>query len=364
MNKEISDFRFQISDLQSTIYNINFAIILLLPFVLLMNNSCFADDPHPYHTDLQCSDCHTMHYSEGGAPIKTPSGESYAGPSEFLIRADSVNLLCLSCHDSGTGGINGAPDVWGVASYETPVLKRAAGSFQGSVGVISHKGHSLGVVKDIAPGSNPIVTFPTGLTCVSCHDAHGNGNYRSLKSNVGNGTHLKVSYINGIYSGSSSIFQVELNPTSIHYSTRNIQYRRDTPVDGLSQWCKGCHTNFHGTGGEINDSGILLGDNNATNSAWVQHPITGVTMSQAVKNQHLDSSAWFNEKLKSRLPVVSPSNQIPGTNTNSDNQVACITCHKAHGSTNPFGLIYDNPLSPNREDGTSLMQSCQQCHNK
>jgi cytochrome c553 len=251
----------------------------------------------------------------------------------------------------------------GVASYESTNLKRAAGAIQSAVGVAANKGHSLGVTNETAAGSNPIVTFADGLTCVSCHDAHGNDNYRNLQSSVGNATSIKVTFQNAAYSGVSSIFQVAVNPTSIHYSTGNIQYRKDNTVDGLSQWCKGCHTNFHGSGGDPNVGGTPTGDTNSADAEWLRHPTIDVTFAEGVTNQHIDSSGWFSD-YASRLPVVSTSNQIPGTSSTSDNQVACITCHKAHGSSNKYALIFDNPTTTDLEDGTSMYQSCQQCHNK
>ena len=336
-------------------------VYFLLLFILF-HNPCFAGDFHKSGT-LLCSDCHTMHYSEGGQPMRTPSGEFYPGPSPFLIRAESVNLLCLSCHDGGVGGSNGAPDVMGIASYESASLKRAGGAFQSTVGVAAHKGHNLGVANETAPGSNPPVVFPTGLTCVSCHDPHGNDNYRNLKISVGNSTSLNVTYDNIAYQGTASILQVVLNPASAHYSTSNIEYRRDTNVDGLSQWCKGCHTNFHAPAGDPSVGGSATGDNNSSDSEWLRHPTIGVTMSMGVANQHIDANGWFSN-YASRLPVVSPSNQIPGSSASSDNQVGCMTCHKAHGSPNTSGLIYDNASTNNLEDGISLYQSCQQCHNK
>lgn len=348
---------------QFTAHSLQYSVITLLTINCILltgfSISCFAQGLHTEHEDLQCSDCHTMHYSEGGQPVTTPSGESYAGPSAYLIRADTINMLCLSCHDSGTGGTNGAPVVRGVASYESSVLKRAGGFFQKPMGIASHKGHSLGVLNETAPGSNPPVTFPSGLTCVSCHDPHGNGNYRGLKTSVGNETHLKVSFINGIYSRQSSIFQNNLRPTSLHYSTGNIRYTHDDKEDGLSHWCQGCHSDIHSPLGKFNRSRPL---DNYSGSSEFYHPTMGVTLSQAMMNKLIIVSGWFNNRYSSRVPVVSPGNQIPGTDMNSDNQVGCMTCHKAHGSNNKAGLIYDDPQTAALEDGTSLNQTCQQCH--
>jgi predicted CXXCH cytochrome family protein len=84
-------------------------------------------------------------------------------------------------------------------------------------------------------------------------------------------------------------------------------------------------------------------------------------MARGVANRHVDASHWFSS-LGSRVPVVSPSGTIPGTGGTSDNQVFCGSCHKAHGSSHRAGLIFDDETTAIPEDGTSLVQTCQQCH--
>lgn len=106
--------------------------------------------------------------------------------------------------------------------------------------------------------------------------------------------------------------------------------------------------------------GSLTGDTN-TGSPWLRHPTRDVTMARGVTNKHVDGSHWFSS-LTSRVPVVSPSGVVPGTSGTSDNQVFCGSCHKAHGSEHRAGLIYDDESTAAAEDGTALMQTCQQCH--
>ena len=53
-------------------------------------------------------------------------------------------------------------------------------------------------------------------------------------------------------------------------------------------------------------------------------------------------------------------------------QVSCVTCHKAHGSDNAFGLIFDNRTTTALEDTTvgtgmrtaSVRLTCKHCHDK
>jgi hypothetical protein len=157
--------------------------------------------------------------------------------------------------------------------------------------------------------------------------------------------------------------QIATTPMSVHYDAGNIRYRQAlTGITdfGLSEWCGGCHGNYHGAGGSQNMGGSPTGDTNAGNP-WLRHPTRDVTLSRGVTNKHVDASHWFST-LSSRVPVVSPSGAIPGTSGSSDNQVFCGSCHKAHGSTNRAGLIFDDETTAIPEDGTSLMQTCQQCH--
>ena len=72
-------------------------------------------------TGLVCSDCHTMHYSEGGT---TPSGAG-GGPAGHLLLQSNVTDLCLSCHSDPTKG----PDVFN-ATDELPGGDFAPGGTQ------------------------------------------------------------------------------------------------------------------------------------------------------------------------------------------------------------------------------------------
>jgi hypothetical protein len=150
-----------------------------------------------------------------------------------------------------------------------------------------------------------------------------------------------------------------------HYAVDNILYRQ-TQVGGtdfgLSEWCSGCHGDYHGIGGSGNMGGSTTGDANA-GSPWLRHPVRGVTMAQGVTNKHIDPGHWFDTaSVKSRIPVVSASGVVPGTSAGSDNQVFCGSCHKAHGSNHRAGLIYDDDATVVPEDGNSMIQTCQQCH--
>jgi hypothetical protein len=285
-----------------------------------------------YHakTTLVCSDCHVMHYSQthtyGGAP-----GQNFptlvGGPNAFLLRRPrDSSQICLACHDGRTD----APDVRGANSAGT--FFRAAGQLNvlGDGAAVEGTGHTIGSPAPAPGGGTPWNgNATTGLLCSHCHATHGNTYYRNLVTNPGTATGITMTYMTGTtYDNISTIQQSAKTPLTDHYKVENIRYRRTT--SGLSLWCRGCHdytTNF----GHPYDTDI---------------PNSDVT------------TRWF-ESHASRVPVVSTNQTIPGT----DNRVFCLSCHKAHGSTNTQGQLWDDRTTTALEDGLSINDTCNQCHN-
>ncbi len=316
-----------------------------------------AGDFH-YVDSLVCSDCHVVHYSEshqmGGAtspdPILAPGG-----PFRYLLKT-SQSALCLACHDGRTD----VPDVRGPHANN---YVRAAGPLNvvGDGASIEGSGHTMGSTAAPPGGTwtNP------GLSCQHCHATHGNAYYRNLVPNPGTTTGKAVTYMTGsAYTGTPAVQQSAVAPMATHYATGNIRYRQaqaGTGDFGLSEWCSGCHGDYHGIGGAANMGGSTAGDTG--NARWLRHPTRDVTMAEGVTNKHVSSTRWF-AALASRVPVVSPGGTIPGIAGSSDNEVFCGSCHKAHGSTNRKGLIFDDDATATAEDGTALMQTCQQCHDQ
>ena len=303
---------------------------------------------------LLCSDCHVMHYSESHAITGAATPDALlasGGPFPKLLK-NTQSQLCLACHDGKTD----APDVLGA---NTGTYVRAAGRLNVNGDGNEGTGHTIGSTTAPPGGTwtNP------GLQCTHCHDKHGNGYYRNLLPNPGIATGRTVTYMTGqAYTGSVAIQQVASSPMTTHYAASNVLYRQSQVGSsdfGLSEWCGGCHGDYHGAGGAQNMGGSLGGDTGGLR--WLRHPTRDVTMAEGVTNRHIDINHWFSS-LNSRVPVVSPSGTIPGTASGSDNEVFCGSCHKAHGSPNRKGLIFDNETTATAEDGTSLNQTCQQCH--
>ena len=288
-----------------------------------------------YHvgSTLICSDCHVMHYSEAhslaGGPPSTVVPLGGGGPFPKLLRQDK-SQLCLACHD----GLTNVPDVLGDFSG---TYLRAAGQLNKETDSPG-TGHTIG---SIAPASGAGTQWngnaTTGLLCSHCHATHGNAYYRNLSTNPGNATGVTITYMTGAtYDGSSVVQQIANSPLSSHYSVQNILYRRATQTSGLSVWCQGCHDYTTSTTKHPSDKPIPMSSS--------------------------DPSFQWDAPHASRVPVVSPSQVIPGL----DNLVFCLSCHKAHGSTHVSAELWDDMTTPALEDGLlplGMDNTCLQCHN-
>jgi len=324
--------------------------LLLVAFLPLL---AVAGDYHTGST-LVCSDCHVMHYSQShgynadGTGSFTPLGGS--GPYEYLLRND-VNDLCLTCHD----GSSYAPDVLGV---NTNSYVREAGALNRLGDGTEATGHTLDATTT-APGSSPAWNNPDGLECVDCHQPHGyhplGNSYRNLYYAPGNETYpgVLVDYSTGTQTDTVAVYQVANTPMSNHYATSNVWFNEPDPTgSAYADFCKGCHTNVHGAKG-----GTELGG--ATGEGWVRHPTNDADIG-AIGGGHSNLGVYLSMTNKVKVMAAggdwdNPTNPTP----------SCMTCHKAHGNQNAFGLIYmsgTGTVTEEGDDGTSAKDLCKQCH--
>jgi hypothetical protein len=329
-------------------------LLVIAVLVACLPLAVIAGDYHT-GTTLNCSDCHVMHFSQAHSYTDS-TGAGSAGtdwtslgstPQAGLLRND-VNSLCLTCHN----GQSTAPDVLGA---NTLTYVRQAGALNQDGDGASANGHTLDQVAT-APGGT-WTTGAGGLQCAQCHEPHGVGsNYRNLRTNPGGATGVSVTYTTGTTNVTTTDVWQTSGPDSTiqkHYATSNIRFNEPTTTaSAYANFCKGCHTNFHGTQG-----GSELGGTGGTD--WIRHPTADANIGEVGDATH-SAYATFSGHTNN-VQVMSASGTWPAT----DNTPSCMSCHKAHGNQNAFGLIHmsgSGTITEEGDNGTTVKALCKQCH--
>lgn len=320
-----------------------------------------AGDYHQGAT-LRCSDCHVMHFSQSHG--YDPAGLSgWAplgwGPNRALLR-NRPNDLCLACHD----GVGQAADVLGAANTGSqPGIVRLGGYLNrlGVEGIASH-GHTLDSL-DPAQGSSPQWKpedqngFGVGLACINCHEPHGRvsashptgSQYRNLREEVGNSIGRWVTY--NASPGLNDLSRDVYMRTALSYDESDIDWNEpDNRESAIASWCGGCHNRIH--------KNVLGGDGGGPDGSpgLHEHPVRKKNLENSMIDRQ--NSLTNRVKLMREIGIWDPVGR--------DATPTCITCHKAHGNGNPFGLIYRSGTGTLTEDGdtggTSQENLCLQCH--
>jgi hypothetical protein len=374
--------------------------LALVTLLALVSFPVFAGEWHAGTTNV-CTDCHTMHFSQthnwdGTSPVSTtPQANgnwlSTNGPNDFLLKAPA-NQLCLSCHDGQTF----APDVVGLNTNASPTAGRSAGALnEAALGnpYENWKGHTLDSTS-VPPGFNPTAAgVPTasiydatgGLECISCHLQHGSATiYRNLGPRSAAFQPLYqfattnditkdvwINYDKTLYTpntGNAATF----NPL---YDSANVSYNRTEPAaptgattassNRVDTFCSACHGTFHGSPGDAN-----IGTTAAALDGFIRHPTskTVIGASGALGNGgHSALSRYTGATTKVKVYA----NDRTGY---TDASPGCVSCHKAHGNQNPFGLVFlsRNASTVDEQGGFGAGQTqnqavgyrnlCGQCH--
>jgi Zn-finger protein len=266
-----------------------------------------------------CSSCHMMHGS-GGEYDVPPSIDN-----NYLLLSETPTELCLSCHATDQGS------VWAVNPF-LPAPEHGGGNFifatatnindapdgalfplAGSHGVHNCVALSRGVLADAMNTHAPGGTYPSAsLGCTSCHDPHGNTNFRMLRG----AGHVPAG---DFYFTSSAPIAEGITTTGPAESpSLHTAYK-----SGWSNWCANCHGMYH---------------RNAQNA--FQHPVD-----RAIDKDTRNSYGLYDgtdnptggTPLSSYIPELPfEDNTLTATSTNGpgpSSRIACITCHRAHGSS-------------------------------
>lgn len=317
---------------------------LILLGSLIFSPLLFAGEWHVGES-LKCGECHVEHGVRGGVPIP-------GGPYSTLLLKGSVNELCLSCHD---GSDPASPDVLApVTMYNQTIAAQSAGGYLQSVGVLNTAGHSLGISSPI-PLSNHAGSV--SLNCASCHDYHGNSNYRNLRYDPGQtGDSVSIVAAVDLFWQNAPADPPNASATVAAYAQGNIGYK-----SGWNAWCGSCHSQV-----KTNTVASLPAHFNS-------HP-SDIAMNASFGKLHVDIPHWIagtgegfagNSSVPGEGIIRLPFSQPTATDFQSTqfvlstNKVTCISCHQSHGGEYGTALRW-----PYVEGGVNYLSGCQQCHNR
>ncbi len=282
-----------------------------------------------------------MHNSNDGAalPSTNPAGNNW------LLKATDPSDVCLSCHANQFGSVMGSDPL-------TPPTELGAGNFvfllennlndapNGALNPIPGyaAGHNIissvyGISRDSRFLNSPGGAFPSDqLACTSCHDPHGNSNFRML-------------YGSGPVQGNIGAF-LNAAPTAagLNVTTGGAESNSSHTayISGMSNWCANCHGNYH--------------DENE--SSTFEHP-AGENLEGEINDQYnryngtdFPTSGTQADAYLAAVPFEDPQAGINSTlGPGTQSRVMCLTCHRAHASSAPSSGRWDFNVSLLNQDG-------------
>ncbi len=306
---------------------------------------------HHNGPEAVCEDCHLLHVSTSPAPHPgTPRPMeplAYDGTmNPYLLKTPDPLDLCLSCHD----GRMGVPDVMG--ADVNGLAERSAGHFD-RTGTMNPRGHDLG--RDLREGSGLCDRCHSGVgsdrqvTCIDCHNPHGNGVARNLQwaSDPESTPDLGLF----VSPGAAGLAR---------YETRNVSYGTldSDALREVSNMCVDCHHIFSGsTAIDPDGDGIHSRHPSYDSERGSPNSIAMGAVDGGSDPMHWEAGTGSGFSVPRVRFVVSGAADFgaAGAVNARNNGVFCLSCHKAHGSGEAFAMTW--PLS----DGYSA-PGCDQCH--
>lgn len=333
-----------------------------------------------------CSNCHTMHNSEQGAAVaftRDSSGQKIQRSQAFgkLLKTD-----CIGCHSH-----DGAETIVSIGDSTVPVVLNmttpsyppdgsststlAGGNFHWVIQGGDSYGHNVHGISGVdyrfspqlAPGGAPrsqecadchgtLATPQSG--CNGCHDpqhhAPGGGVvagreegwYRFLGSVMQRDDQAGPS-AEGVVGIEADDWEQNPGPSRHNtYQGKTGPYTGYLASGSINQKCAGCHGLYH--------------SQSIADSTWIRHP-ADMRIPDAGE---FTGFTTYNPLVPVARPNVSAEDaNFPSINRGSD-LVACVSCHRPHGSPYPAMLRWGYRDWPGNDSytGQAAYNGCAVCH--
>jgi Doubled CXXCH motif (Paired_CXXCH_1) len=285
-----------------------------------------------------CNMCHTMHNSQNGLPVDpdSPNGNNW------LLNDATPSDVCLSCHSGVMGNVFGMdptapPTEIGGGNFVFLLEDNLNDGHSGASNPIPGDGggHNIlapsrGASPDITLSMSPGGGFPAAyLGCTSCHDPHGNTNFRMLHGAVPVQDNL-FTFTNPAPEGYG---------LSIYHG-RERANRHTAYNTGFSAWCGNCHQDIHQTGSKfMHAAQDALGETVA--NAYNLYNGSGDIDGGSIGTSYLPA-----------VPFEDPSSHYTSTSgPTAASRLMCLTCHRAHATSSPDAGRWDFNVTHLAEDG-------------
>lgn len=283
-----------------------------------------------------CNQCHVMHADETGLIGDNP-----------LLKGNNPSDLCLSCHATAFGAVLGMdplapPPEMGAGNFVFLLEDNLNDGADGLTNPISgdSAGHNLN-----APGyglsSDPTyVTSPGGtysaaeMRCTSCHDPHGNQNYRFLRGPATQeGSGGTFSYPAPNAEG------LDIVAGAPETNANHVAYR-----GGMSMWCANCHLDFVTSRHQVISTFRHSTDVPLKMGIINQYNVYNGTLDPTGGNQ---ATAYL-----AAVPFEDLSNNTNSTaGPSAASRIFCLSCHRAHASSGPWSGRWDFNVETLGQDG-------------
>jgi len=337
-----------------------------------------------------CSNCHTMHNSQGGVAVNT------AGPQEFLLnKGGGTVTTCWGCHAQTTASniLTLIPQIrhtnaTDLAGGNFGYITGAAGKTPASGATTMNVGHN---VTDTGVTDTNLTTPPgdenatgvtnagaTRVTCAGVYGCHGNrattgvglaikGAHHTIDTILkfgasftltgqGASTGLSYRFLKGVkgaeetnWLNSSSTVHNEYIGATTGGVSEDSTISSPGAAGAISGLCAECHGNFHG--GSVDIGG-------PTGTPWLRHP-TDITLPNS--GEYTSYITYSVTAPVARTTIVNgtttPSSNVTPSGA-TDDIVMCLSCHSAHASANFKMTRWDYKGWP----GSGGTNGCNVCH--